>query len=417
MASEFTASTGVPYAAVKRCQMIRQLRNTHTIGGCTDLFTAVQGNPPISSSISVGINSRPNYYLAETATEVCVFLDGIVNADQGLAIWEGYTGGPFNNIADIPNPWFTAAALSIYNSIQTKLGQNVNVYMAGWSAGGATAWHLAKLLRDNNKALHIGITAFGSPMSFATGSHALKVTDAGTTDTIHYMNSDDPVPFIPPSPGVWARISAGLTIFQAERLAGWQGYPNGVNIRQTLVLQAGSLPLDNTAPALSAIGTWLNQQSAGITNPHSLEVYYARLLATIPSPAALPQIVPVHNAQPPIVPVTPQQIRQIDRANVQTAFEDSTRQNANQAIIPEDRLFQAFRVGKIWSVWFGGVQIAIAPRKRRARALANLGNAFLRKLQNEAVVNADDLVSQFLLYMSQATDPNSGFVPTMNTEL
>ena len=101
----------------------------------------------------------------------------------------------------------------------------------------------------------------------------------------------------------------------------------------------------------------------------------------------------------------------------QTQFSDATRQNAQPVNIPDAQLFVAVKTGRVWYVTFGGIVIASAPHKRRARALAREGNAWLRRLQNEAVVYTNDLGSQFLAYLEVASDPASGFTPTINTDI
>jgi len=417
MANELDTDANNSQGAIARLRMLIAVRQGGPLPppDPPTVFNQIQGTYPFKDEYVQGQNAYPSYYYALKTGKLYVFIDGVQTQRQGQAIWDGYIGPTFPNNALLTNPWFVSAAATIAAKFQPLVWNELII--SGWSAGGAIAWHLAKVARELYGAQTIRVIAFGAPQAMGTGPSSLTPQNAQSPDNCHWMNSDDPVPFIPPNPGNWQRIMAGLSVVQGSRLATFRGYPNGVNIRQTLTVQEGGMPLDNTAPALSAIGAWLESQAAGTTNPHSLVVYKARLQAIFPTPVTAPVLAPVHSPQPPPQPVPQAAIRQAIAANVQLAFTDGARQNAQQAIISDDRLFVRVKVGKMWIVTFGGVQIAIAPRKKRAAALANLGNAFLRKLQNEAVVNADDLGQQFLNYLLAAQDPGSGIVPTMNTQL
>jgi hypothetical protein len=163
------------------------------------------------------------------------------------------------------------------------------------------------------------------------------------------------------------------------------------------------------------VQAWLANQDIGVDSGHSIQVYAARLRTMVPLQPALPLAV-IRN---PPMPRHPQpaarEIVQHAAAVAGTIVSVARQQMEGPLIIPTQNLFIAVRVGKIWRVRFGGVDVAIAPFRRRARGLALAGNNFLRRLQREAVVSPEDLAIQFTAYLAAASDPESGFRPQLNT--
>jgi len=92
-------------------------------------------------------------------------------------------------------------------------------------------------------------------------------------------------------------------------------------------------------------------------------------------------------------------------------------QNTIPVSIPTGQTFTAFRNEGIWMIAFGDSIVAIAPTKRRARALARLGNEFLRRLLVQAVVDPDVMETQLAAWLTSAQDPTSGIVPTLQTTI
>jgi len=85
-------------------------------------------------------------------------------------------------------------------------------------------------------------------------------------------------------------------------------------------------------------------------------------------------------------------------------------------VVPRDKRFVWYKLGGLFITAFGDLTVATSNTKKRARHLANAGNDFLERLQAQAVVDPGALLQQFTNYVELATDPASGFTPTMNTK-
>jgi hypothetical protein len=346
-----------------------------------------------------------------------VFIDGITTQAQGVGIWNGYIDSPLLTASLQLNAWFTSAAFQIWTQLNSQIDSRPTIFISGYSAGGAIAVALALSIRLNWPNTRIVIIAFGAPRIITGTTLERNPLTMPNLQFAHFMNSDDPVSLIPPNPTFFRRVVAGLSVGASLRLSQHREYPNGTNVTQTFTFRPGNSPVDLPTPAENAIAGWMLAQADGLQTPHSIDTYVARLNAAVPNPTSQPILAPREQGVPQAWPIKPQGARQLINEAVQTAFADSTRQNAVPVNIPAPQLFQKVRQGNLWSVTFRGVTVALAPRKKRAAALARIGNAFLRRLQNEAVVNVDDLGQEFLGYLDDASNPESGFQPQMNTSL
>jgi hypothetical protein len=351
------------------------------------------------------------YYCLTDDRKLFVFVSGVETPAQGQALWTAYTDTTQNGAAQ-PNSWYAAASDGILGNPWPLVETCAGVWMCGFSAGGGVClemqrqWEATLVPRPA-----VDTVTIGSPKPCA--SSLLRTMHPVSCSA--WFNADDPVPLIPPPIGTFERIMAGLSVWQGRNLASYNAWPGGINIGLDGRVTPATAPQSGPTPATEQIGNWLKAQEAGLQTPHSLTTYQARVAAAIALLPPSDQMVnPVIDAPHPTHTSTAT-IRRAIASTVQTQFYDASRMNGQPVVIPDQRLFVPKKKGKVYYVDFGGVTIAVAPRKRRARALARLGNDFLRRLQNEGVVYTDDLATQFGLYLAAAADPTSGITPTMNT--
>lgn len=355
----------------------------------------------------------PRWAVVATPGATIFFIGGIETLVQGQGIWNAYLGGYANVFTSQPqNSWFQNAAQQIYDTAVGQYRSNVPVFI-GYSAGGAIAYHSRKKFFDATGSPSSAVcTLFGAPKA-----RARDVTPLGNQSTlVCWNNVDDAVVNVPPQLSQWERFVAGFSVFQLTRLNNYFWYQEYRAIGLTGTVETSGGNFFQGVPDSVSVGAWLNQAVNGIENPHSIHVYVARL--TLAAALYTPQNQPMDGIgggedEPP--ELTPGVGRSAQAVSVQTIFADASRQNQQPAVIPVAQQFNWRRSGRIYYVTFGGTDIAIAPKKKRAKALARVGNDWLRRLQTEAVVAPEAIVQQFETYVNAATDPAGGFTPLLNT--
>lgn len=355
----------------------------------------------------------------QTPQATFIFVAGTRNTPMGNAIWNGYLGpypipgrGP-----DIFNPWGPDIAFRLWNAgLSTLLFRSPTIFV-GHSAGGLVTPELVKKVYSNIVDYPaLKVCNFGSPKP--GGPNYIRSIPAN--EWVQWMNSDDAVPLVPPNPLNFPRITAGISVWQGQRLNAFVQGPSGMNILQDGTIAPGLTPAENPLPDILAIGAWLQAVNQNLASPHSVSTYNARLAAVN---ALAPQRVrayPLPSPPSTSPPPSPPPLAAIRRAQVETGvtiFNDAQRQVSRPVDIPPIRAFTVVKIGRVWWTAFNGVRIAAGPRKSQARMLARFGNQFIRRLQNLAVVSTDDVIEQFTAYLSLAADPAGEFVPVMNTRI
>lgn len=95
-------------------------------------------------------------------------------------------------------------------------------------------------------------------------------------------------------------------------------------------------------------------------------------------------------------------------------IEADAQREYGSVVIPQGQAFVARRVGAVWVSQFRGNIISIGPTRRRSRSFCARANVFLNKLQIQGQVDPDSFLAAMTSYLSDAADPQSAFVPTMN---
>lgn len=302
------------------------------------------------------------------------------------------------------------------------------VVMAGHSVGGAVAyWLQAFPLERNGSNSRVTVTTFGSPRVARQNNQPTYVT----SDSCHWMNSDDAVPHIPPALTDWQRWWAGFSTTQHENMSNWLRPARSADIDLSGEDSWRQLP-SQTGDPVDAVRRWVSLGEQGVQTTHSLDAYIARLtlaggrVSQADSPyipgsrdttssggggSSEPSGTPTPAVADPLL--TASEIRTIGASETQTIINNGNTQNSTPVVIPTLQWFNVYRSGRTYFVTLGLITVAAAPHKRGAHQLARLGNAFLRSLQNRAGVSTDDLLAAFTVYLEQASDPTAGFQPVM----
>ncbi len=361
------------------------------------------GSPICPRFVYCGNNSRKLFFIdgATTSAQVTEFVNGYDNAASV---------GAFNPI----NFRIRQAAtfvLARINGAGLQVPEHVD--FVGYSIGGAIAIECYRQLALAQSPIKRKCITFGAPRTCSRSDLAPIVNSPIT----RWMTDADPIPLVPP------RITDAPTLIATNSVltnlrwgayvharGGIVVYPNGATAG--LVLP----PIAAMNPTMSLLN-WYFSVEGDPANPHALTTYLAylalaeQLAATASAQRRLDG--PIEQPQQDDRRQLTQRERQV-MSQIAVAGRD---QNSQPLVVPTDRLFKAVRMGRIWVVEFAGEIIAVAPRKKRAQALARRGNAFVRSLPRQALVQPDSLASQLDAFLAAAVDPASGFQPKIRIGL
>lgn len=402
----------IPYAAF----LVRRLMSLRANNPKQQIDDALGPLLPFtfaSTSFSASGNDLGFYYGGNNGRRL-FFIDGVRNNGQAAALVNGYgesaTSGGFQGT----NPYIVAQAqrvLSVMNNPAIQLPEHVD--FIGYSAGGAVATMCKYILVFTQSLVKSKVVTFGAPRSI-NSSQSPRLANSPIT---RWMTPGDPIPLVPPR------------IADVPALAFFNGFLTNVRWGN-YVHTAGGIVVDvngNTGPsvlpplaqinATTALVGWLLGEEDTPNNQHALTTYNAYLNraeqvnVTPPSqhPDDGPRERPQETDRRRMTQQEQQTLTQIANASVQ--------QNEGPLVVPPAVLFRAVRFGRTWAVVFGGEVVAVAPIRRRAQSIARSGNAFLRKLPRQAVVDVNQLSEQFNLFLADATNPAAGFVPQINTQI
>lgn len=352
----------------------------------------------------------PRIYYAVSRGDAVLVLNCIQNADQGVALWDGYANILTTQVAEARNGWFDAWCDLIDSVVRPPLlppTTTLNIY--GFSAGGACAVVYADRMRQRGFRGNISIITFGAPKP---GNRAMRDRIASPFIT-RWMTQDDPVPNIPPPAAALHLFGPLYTLAQLSKVYAFVQAPSGLVISQTGGLTRQDLPTQSPQNYALSFGAWIWSQVTNDNTSHSIDAYLTALNALYPP--AIPATVP-----PPLVPQptpapapTPAMIVAVSASGVQSIFNNQVARDLTAPVIPAASEFRAVRQGRIWVVTFRNNVVAVGPRRRTAQSLARKGNAFLAELLPQGIVDPTEIVNQFNAFIEDATDPASGITPTM----
>lgn len=372
-----------------------------------------QINAPIQSTDVPGTPQCPRFSVVQCDGFGFVFINGTETLVQATGYWNGLLGGLLDSVSTPVNGYTQAAANLVLTALAARLSgtQIRNVYFCGYSLGGAIANHAASLWARADFR--------NTPFSWTIGSpRTLNTRDAefvSQHQSVRWMIDDDTVPLIPPSFAQSPSTAMLYGIRFQQRLNNFVHVAGGETIFFTGAIRSEELPANAVWSTSGALGNYLFTQDGAFGLQHSVAEYRRRFVLwrqTNPQPSRRP---PTPAPQEPANP-TPRQEETTQARQVRILLhQQGERQNSIPIKLPSENVFVATRSEGIWIVAFGGAVFAVGPTKRRARALARLGNEFLRRLLVQAVVQPTVIEGQLAAFLTEAADPASLIKPTLQT--
>jgi len=355
----------------------------------------------------------PTFFFGYKVANAVLWIDGTNNLAQARAQLAGYLGSALDSWTDPVSDNLRAAAVEIFGAIRNNIGNFFGqIHAAGWSYGGAIASVLpivAPLATYPDATW--GVTTFGAPR--VGGSQQCRDIRAAC-DMGRWMNDNDPIPLVPPRVADFPPILPLFGIRGCTRAENFLHPDGGVAIFSDGRVQSNNVPPAGVINFVAGITDWLLASDADPTSPHNIAQYRVRIQTAL-------QRNDGHAREPAPAPERPQANarREISRraaAVVHQVQELGQVQGDIPVVVPRDKRFVWYKLGGLFITAFGDLTVATSNTKKRARHLANAGNDFLERLQAQAVVDPGALLQQFTNYVELATDPASGFTPTMNTK-
>jgi pimeloyl-ACP methyl ester carboxylesterase len=303
------------------------------------------------------------------------------------------------------------ATIVVQRAISLGLHDGLFLIIAGHSLGGTISLDVARQLRPSSVSGGMSVVSFGSPRPGpSTFSDRL-----GPVGVCRWMASNDPIPCLPPRTG--QNVVYDFLLSAAER-ANEQRYvqpSGGVVIDENGNTSAQEVPTFASLDFTLNIAAWLTSLTFDLGSGHSTQSYLNRLTA---AEAELPPLNPnPPTTHRPETTVNSSSVAAREEAR-RTAAEmrELFREGQTPTVrIPVPKAFTARPAGNVWVVLLRGEVFAIAPSRRRARRIANIGNQWLRKLQVLGAVDGVSLVAALENYLHDAQDPLGGFKPVMKT--
>ncbi len=347
------------------------------------------------------------------AGHVCL-ADGCQTLEQGIDFFRGYIGDPFRGTSVPTNPYLDFGAGYVRELLQQSSLPLVGIpFLCGYSLGGAILTNYGAGFAQRNGFMPKTLT-LGSPKALNPSTVQLV---RGPGVNLRLMTDVDPIPLVPLRMIDSPAQALLLTPYQVRSISYFVHTDGGVTISDAGTFANAIVPPLAAANPQTALADWLVSQDTSQQGPHGLNNYRSRLRTAI---AVQNRGIPVAPPGAPAEqanPVAPRQVAQAERAVVNTIFHRGEIQNQQPVLIPTVSEFSAFRQGRIWLVAWRNQIVAIGPTKRRARAMAREGNAFLRRMPTLAYVNTAEVTGQLASYFSDASGGDAAFAPPIQNEL
>jgi len=369
--------------------------------------------PGMLSSVYVPVTDLLPAHLVMVWQDVAVCLiDGVTRLSQATAYADALDVDVNASTLGGVNDYVHRQAIAVAQTmVSAGVLRTSGMYIAGHSMGGAIAECIWVLLQRSTGGFPASVVTFGSPRP--GWAPFCRLLDG--CDLTRWMNDDDPVPCVPPRQTQARLWFAVISNRQRLNANGYVHPRGGIILRADGTVTAGDVPpIPDTGVQLS-LAAWIDRSASNVETSHGAAAYYNRLFLrkqNVP-PQAPPVGGSTHSGTPVQAPSNEMR-RQADQTlrDVNAVARDG---NATPVVIPPAQIFQAVSIHGEWCIEFGMVTFSVAGGRKRARAVAALGNRFLRRLQGLARVDIDALATQFIHYLLEASNPNSEFRPTMRT--
>jgi len=359
-------------------------------------------------------NENVGVYYGGDNTRKIMYLDGIVNTQQGTNLVLGYSSFFGLQVISGPNNW-VRLRLPIYYNVMSEGHMQTPEYIdyVGYSAGAVVAQSLAWDQRRLQSVAKTKVFTFGGPRP---GAHLVR--DQSTRiPTVRYMTAADPIPLIPPrlqdAPLLVAALPIGVTLSWSNMVHTHGGialWPDG-----TMVDAIGP-PEAEINPGTS-LADWYFAVEGDPANPHSMNWYVDALIAANER-LRTPREKRIALAGGEDDDDTDR--KDVNRARERTAKKIGYQQRSQNNVVanhPAIVLFKPTRLGRVWAVVFGDKIIAQGVREDTCRHICRAGNDFLRSLPKQGVVDPIALASQLEQFLIFASSPESEWRPTLKTNL
>ena len=350
--------------------------------------------------------------------ELFVLVEGCKDRFQFAACAEGYRASLLSVAEETRHDFFHAEAQRIAGYVKGLDKTDYDsVTIAGHSMGGAIAHVLT--LQDAFDGIGFSsrqAISFGAPIPCQRVDNEMLNHKAAQ---YRWFRPLDQIPFIPPSCGscLGLRLVAGSK--SCSKFARFQPMAEGCQIADAGFIANHYYPTGPRIDSCTDLAAFLLASWERPFNQHGIAGYVEALTMPLealgeggfgggdePEPSPLRAVVETR-------PLAMAGEREANRLLVNL----EAQQNSLPVVIPSQQTVYAVKTGKVWSVMFGGVVIAVRPGKRAARNLARDLQTFLYRLQKAAVVSPGALVETLTEYLAAASDPAGGFTPVMNVRI
>lgn len=380
--------------------------------GTLDAAVASDTLQSIRSIYQPATADTPSWYAASSGGVSLLLIGGCTLLTHAADTMSGYSGSLLSALVDPVNDYFTERG----NAIMADCAANnfltdVTTVLAGHSLGGAIAEYILGTRPDRGLAQGSHLITFGAPR-YGNEQQA-RINDVDYR--ARYMNSDDPVPLLPPSLADTLGIALAFSVRELIRFGGFVHSSGGVQLTPSAVLSQATLPSDAAMNGTASIVGWYLALDGSSSSAHHITAYAARLALYISQHPPITPAPVAGGSQERLGTDNRRHFTQAQQRMATAVNQLEARQNAVPVAIPQVQLFTTRRVGRTFLVEFGDTTIAISGTRRAAHHLARAGNDFIRTMQHQPLVEPDALVSQLTDYLALAADPDSGFRPTLNT--
>jgi len=399
--------------ALQHASLLRQFRSLSPQANIDQVLRLEMRDRFASAYLPPTANGVAAYYGGNNVRKI-LYIDGVDRMSQAQGLISGYgEGESLTSFAPL-NPWIADNAANILAWMSTS-HQEMPEYLdvVGYSAGGAIAIDIRKRFSDMQALWRTKTITFGAPR---TGDRRYRAALSRAT-IVRWFTDADPVPLLPPR---GLDVPALLAVVPTLRLIRWGNYVHtdgGISIAQNGVTTPAVLPPVSSINTAGSLVDWFFGLMTVPNNPHDLTTYVAYLQSAV---ALLPRVDEQNvesGAEESAVATPRAEMTRAQRAAQDSIVNAGHEQNQGPLVAPAEAFIKARRLGRIWVVDFAGRIIAQAPAERRARAIARAGNAFLRGLPRQALVDPEALIEQLGTFLVLASSPTGGFAPQINTRI
>jgi len=299
----------------------------------------------------------------------------------------------------------------IATDIQERVtGDRRNILVHGHSQGSCIALATALRMKQAYPDAYVRCITFGGPKCV----RGRAVDDLVPIHVTRWMTLNDPVPLVPLTTATPALAIAQHGIAEIRQWATW------VHVGSFSVLDGSETPTARTEPDYDpstlpgGVAGWLLSMATMRQSAHSQQTYADYLYAVANSGVQRNHTQPaaVHSDQ--VEEMKPQTLQRVVRQSNERMRQQEILQLQTPTHVPEVWKWRYEKVSGVFNVFWGPYLVASTTRRKSASAVCRWGNRWQHAIQRKPVVERASLVEALAHYLTEAADPDSGFLPTMN---